>query len=256
MRQLRLLAVPLVAAALNTACWGETQSFDRTSVSLRAREIPTGEPAVTVTLNRSEARATVAELRTCERIETREERTVVRYDKSPTWFGYVGPAALIALGLLTEAAPTGGGSKSQGAGLVVVAGGAGAYVVVAARSGERQEARRPVQKEVYAGRGQCERRRLADVQIEVRGEAGVLTGRSDSDGIAWLDGDPAVLDGRVRVFVDRQPVERVVRHAFADRPVRRPRPEPPPPPAETPRAPAAPTGDALPPPPPRPDAPP
>lgn len=240
----------LVSGSLVTGCWTETQTVHKTTVSSGSREVPRGSPSVSVVLATDDngTRAEVSIVRTCQRVTTVRERTVLKREKSGTAVGYIASGALIGLGVLALRSRGGDASQVQGVAGLAILSGAGVLAVVAGRAGTTETPVGAEEREVDEGTVACGRKPAAGVRVAVRSERGELTGDTSADGVAHLEGNLDEL-GEVKVLVDEQPVQRVERRKGAAPPSPPPRAPTQPPPRPPPEQPAAP----LPPPPPRPE---
>ena len=177
----------------------------------RRHSAPAGPRHVTVVLGSSGGitRADVGVARFCHVIDRIEQRAYEETDKYPTAGGYVGPGALIVLGGYVAVSP--GTQSDAGPAAALVVSGLALYVLVAARSGGERKLLPARHLERSSGMVQCELRPAANVEVDVRGRDGSLSGRTDRNGVALMQGELDALGRGVAVFVDGIPVTLVAR---------------------------------------------
>jgi hypothetical protein len=244
-------AAVLMLAASQLGCLTETQSVRSTTVSLgEARSAPSGPSYVTVDLASEDGvtRVAVVIARSCRVVERLEELRIETRETQPAFMGYVGPGALIALGVLA-AAPQPQGDPQ--AGVVFIVSGGALYALIAARSGTEETPLPPHESQRYVRTVRCHVTPAAGVEVALRGARGSLEGRTDRRGVVVIEGELGALGHGVAVFADGQPVSRVSRRRRSSKPApppsATPPPAPPPPPSadSLPPAPQAPA-DAIP----------
>jgi hypothetical protein len=154
-------------------------------------------------------RADVGVARFCHAIDRIERRAFKETDKYPTLAGYVGPGMLILLGGVVAVSP--GTEQNAGPAVVLVVSGLALYVLVAARSGGERTPLPTHHLERSSGVVQCELTPAANVEVDIRGRDGSLSGRTDRNGVALMTGELGALGRGVAVFVDGLPVTLVTR---------------------------------------------